>query len=445
MTNRENRSNAHPGRTRREFLAQTAFAGAGAMMASSALGSEAVRGLPIRRAKPRVPLGRNEPIRIGLIGPGGMGMGHLHALLGFNSDGRETVQVVAVADCCSVKVDEALKVIRQKQGSEADGYADYRDILAREDIHAVLIATPEHWHWKMTIDAIHAGKDVYCEKPMTLQLDQALKVREAQRANPDIRVQVGTQKMMLPKYNEAFKLIKNNAIGQPVFSQTSYCRNSKDGEWLYYAIRPEIKPGETLDWDAWCGYLAPRPWDPALYARWRRYKDFSTGIVGDLLVHEMTPLMMALDCGYPTRVVATGGHYIDEAMENHDQVNIQVQFGPKEHTMIVAGSTANDQGLETMIRGHKATMYLGSNNVVIRPQRIYVDEIEPQTVECPNIGNDQNQLRLNWLHCIRTREPVKSPVEFATQVMVVVDLATRSMWEGKAFSFDPETMTARAI
>lgn len=112
--------------------------------------------------------------------------------------------------------------------------------------------------------------------------------------------------------------------------------------------------------------------------------------------------------------------------------------------MIVAGSTCNDQGLETMIRGHKATMYLGGNNVVIRPQRIYVDEIEEQTVNCPNISNDQDELRLNWLHCIRTREPVKSPVEFATQVMVIVDLATRSAWENKTFTFDPETHTTHA-
>ncbi|MCL4209825.1 MAG: Gfo/Idh/MocA family oxidoreductase [Phycisphaeraceae bacterium] len=430
------------GRSRRQFLAQTAFAGAAALVGARA--SSSVLNMPVLRAKPRVKLGKGDPIRIAVIGPGGMGKGHVGAFLNFNKTGRESVHIVALADCCSVQVADAMKMVERDQTSvQCQGYADYREVLKRDDVHAVLIASPEHWHAQMTIDAIHAGKDVYCEKPMTLRLPEALKVREVQNANPDVLVQIGTQKMMLPKYNEAMKLVAAGAIGKPTFSQTSYCRNSKDGEWLYYAIDKRIKPGETIDWDAWCGQLGPRPWNHEIYHRWRRYKDFSTGIMGDLLVHEITPLMMALNVGWPTKVQGIGGHYIDKKMENHDQVNLTVQF-EKEHTMIVAGSTCNDQGLETMIRGHKATMYLGGNNVVIRPQRIYVDEIEEQTVNCPNISNDQDELRLNWLHCIRTREPVKSPVEFATQVMVIVDLATRSAWENKTFTFDPETHTTHA-
>ncbi|MGI9013217.1 MAG: Gfo/Idh/MocA family protein [Phycisphaerales bacterium] len=439
----------HANPTRRQFLAHTAAAAGAASLVGCAstrsTRSRAAQEGPMPVARARVPLADGEPIRMALVGCGGMGNGHLDAFMGFNERKEEAVHIVAVADCCSLKVDEAVAKCSRKQGFAVDGAADYRALLARDDIHAVLIASPEHWHGEMCRDAIAAGKDTYLEKPMTLRLDDGLHLRRVHMANPEVIVQIGTQKMTLPKYNEAQRLVAEGAIGHPTFSQTSYCRNSKDGEWLYYGIRPEIQPGSTIDWDAWCGHLGPRPWDPALYARWRRYKDFSTGIVGDLLVHEVTPLMMALQCGYPTRVVATGGHYIDKAMENHDQVNLQVQFGKKDHTMIVAGSTCNDQGLETMIRGHKATMYLGSNNVVIRPQQLFIEEVEEQTVECPNIGNDQDQLRLNWLHCIRTREAPKSPVEFATQVIVAVDLATRSMWEGKAFGFDEDTMTAHAM
>jgi predicted dehydrogenase len=238
-------------------------------------------------------------------------------------------------------------------------------------------------------------------------------------------------------------MIREGKIGKPVFSQTSYCRNSKDGEWLYYAIDPAWEPGVNLDWERWCEPLGPAPWDPAVYARWRRYKRYSTGIIGDLLVHVMTPLIMAVDQGWPTRVVASGGHYVDKAMENHDQVNITIEF-EGEHTMIVAGSTCNEQGLETMIRGHEATLYMSGNDLVIRPEVHWVDEIETETIQCPSI-HDQDELRLNWMSCIRTREPNWSPVELGTKVMVVVDLATRSMWEGHAYEFDHETMTARAI
>jgi len=143
-------------------------------------------------------------------------------------------------------------------------------------------------------------------------------------------------------------------------------------------------------------------------------------------------------------VVASGGHYVDKVMENHDQVNINVEF-EGEHTMIIAGSTCNDTGLERLIRGHKANLYLGARHVELKPQRLFADEIDPQTVECEDIGNDQDQLRLNWFQCIRSREPAVSNIDLATKMMVVVDLATRSLWEGHAYEFNPDTLTARAI
>jgi predicted dehydrogenase len=310
----------------------------------------------------------------------------------------------------------------------------------------VLVASPEHWHAKHAEDALMAGKDVYCEKPMTLNLEQALHLREVVKANPDRIFQVGTQKMILPKYIAARRLINEGRIGKPTFSQTSYCRNTPDGEWNYYGLDDRWKPGENVDWKGWLGHLPEREWDPKIYARWRRYKDFSTGIIGDLLVHEVTPLLMALEnqVGWPTRVVASGGHYIDKEMENHDQVNLNVQF-QGEHTMIVAGSTCNEVGLENLIRGNKGNIYLNSRHCEVRPTRPYVDEVEEERVECPEIGNDQELLRLNFFQCIRSREPAISNVDHATKVMVIVDLATRSMWEGAAFEFDEGSMYVRKL
>lgn len=240
-------------------------------------------------------------------------------------------------------------------------------------------------------------------------------------------------------------MINADMIGTPTFSQTSYCRNSPDGEWNYYHIDPEWKPGVNLDWEAWCGSVGLIEWDPKVYARWRRYKDWSTGIVGDLLVHEITPLIMALErVGWPTRVQATGGHYLDKAMENHDQVNITVAF-ENDHTMIVAGSTCNEVGFETLIRGQRGNIYLNSRHCVMRPERVFVDDVDEVTIECPDIGNDQDQLRLNWFRCMRSREKPDSNVDLGLKVIVIVDLATRSMWTGKTYEFDHETMTARAV
>jgi predicted dehydrogenase len=431
------------GPSRRAFLAQTAAFGAAAMLTSCETTGKYPKKPSVAKA-PRVPVADDEPIRMGVIGTGGMGGGHCQSIINLAQAGEANVRIIALCDVCDPRLEGARKVCAEKQGIEVDTHRDYRELLARDDINGVLIATPEHWHGTMARDALWAGKDVYVEKPMTLRLDDALFLREVVLDHPELIFQVGTQKMILPKYVAAQELIAGGAIGKPTLSQTSYCRNSIDGEWLYYAIDPAWEPGVNLDWVAWCGPLGPAPWDPQVYARWRRYRRYSTGIIGDLLVHQMTPLMMALDQGWPVRVVASGGHYVDKAMENHDQININVEF-EDEHTMLIAGSTCNETGLETLIRGHKANIYLGGRHCELRPERVFADEIEPQRVECPDIGNDQDQLRLTWLECIRTREPAVSNVDLATKMMVAVDLATRSVWEGHAYRFDPETMTAYAI
>jgi hypothetical protein len=155
----------------------------------------------------------------------------------------------------------------------------------------------------------------------------------------------------------------------------------------------------------------------------------------------MTPMIHAIDPGWPTRVNAIGGHYLDKAMENHDQVNLTIQF-EKDHTMIVAGSTCNEQGLQELIRGHEANLYLGSNNCELVPERIFVDDVDAQEIKCDEVA-EQPALRLDWLNCVRSREQNVSPVELGAKVMVAVDLATRAMWEGGEWLFDPATRTAR--
>lgn len=438
--------------SRRKFLATTAGAAAltalaGAAVPARAAGRARVDEAPAPKAKGRVPLKEGEPIRVGVIGIGGapgacaMGLGHCLSLVAINNSGREKVQVVAVCDVHNGYLEQGKSKIEKAQdGVKVDTYRRSADLLSRDDIHGVVIATPEHWHADNGIEAIAAGKDVYLEKPMTLNLEMAKKLYRAAQANPDILVQIGTQKTRLPKYLEAAKLIRDGVIGTPTFSQTSYCRNSKNGEW-HYGFDKNWKQGSDIDWDAWCGPLGSMPWDPKLFSQWRRYRKTSTGIIGDLLVHEVTPMLMAIEQGWPVRVVATGGHLVDKDMENHDNVHIAAQFETG-HQMFVCGSTCNEAGVETMIRGHKGNIYLGGRHCEFRPERIYAEELDPRRVDCPNIGDDQDAHRVGWLQAIRTREKPLSSVELGLKVMVLVDLATRSMWEGGAFTFDPKTMTA---
>jgi predicted dehydrogenase len=232
-------------------------------------------------------------------------------------------------------------------------------------------------------------------------------------------------------------------IGHPTLSQTSYCRNSIDGEWLY-GIEKGVEPGEMLDWKAWCGAMGEQPWDTNVYHRWRRYRKWSTGIVGDLLPHMMTPLLWAVDAGWPIRVTAGGGHYVFKDMDNHDQVFLTVEF-EKEHTMVVAGSVCNDTGIEPMIRGHKGNILLGGNNCIFEPQSPWAKEVDRKEVQCLGGSDPQDDLRLNFFKSVRTRQPNQSPIENACKAMVIIDLATRSLWDGRAWSFDPKTMTANAV
>lgn len=441
-------SDSQPDASRRSFMlaAAAGLAGAGSLLsscASTGATSGAWFGAKAPKAQPRTPVGDHEPVRMAVIGTGGMGTGHCEAFASLTRQGLMNTQIVAIADVCQPRLENARsKCVELQPGVEVQATTDYREILRRSDVHAVLIASTEHWHEKHATDALLAGKDVYVEKPVTLRLDEAIRLRKVVLANPDLRLQVGTQMTNLPKFHAARQLIADGAVGKVVSSQTSYCRNSKEGEWNYYGVDPAWRPGVNLDWDAWCGPLGKAPWDPLVFARWRRYKKYSTGIIGDLLVHVVTPMLVSLEPGWPVRVVASGGHYVDTTMENHDQVNINVEFESGQ-TMIIAGSTCNEVGLATVIRGHRGNIYLGGRNCVMRPERIFADDIDEQTIECADIGNDQDLHRLKFIECVRTRIQPDSDIEQGAKVMVIVDLATRSLWEGAAFTFDPRTMAVR--
>jgi len=412
--------------SRRTFLKTSAAAGAAAAIASAT---------PLTAAGYRRVPGANERVRIGVIGPGGMGSGHVGSFTEFHKSGRFPVDLVALSDVAIPHMERAKAMADQRQTNVPIGlHQDYRKLLERKDVDGIVNATPEHWHAKIGIDAIQAGKDVYGEKPMTLTIEEAFEVKAAVDASKQI-FQVGTQKMALSKYRAAREMVKAGKIGKPLWSQTGYCRNTPSGEWNYYGIENDLKPGVNLDWKMWCGPKGDRPWDPLIYHRWRRYKDFSTGIIGDLLVHEMTPLMYALDSDYPVRVHCAGSHMIDLDMENHDQILITAVF-PDGHTMLVAGNTNNEQAFTNMIRGQKGTIYLGGKDAELKPERPFVDDVEAEKSDLPEVA-DQDELRLNWLDCMKTRQPNFSQVEFATKMMVVVDLATRSAWDGRAWKFDP--------
>ena len=408
--------------SRREFIKAAGATAAGVVVASMAKS-------PVYAVAPGRVIGANERIGVGFVGCGGMGQNHIHVLKNISAEAG----AVPVAVC-------ELWEKRKREAREAAGvpeskvYHDYRKLLEDKDVDAVLVATPEHWHAQITIDALESGKHVYCEKPMTRHLEEAFKVHDAVKRTKNV-LQVGSQGCTAAIWAKANELIRADRLGHIVWAQGSYCRNSKEGEWNYW-IDPEANES-NLDWKTWLGSCPKRPFDPARYFRFRKYSDYSAGILSDLFPHRLHPLMKAIGPEYPKRVTCLGTMEIHKDREVADTTHIMVEF-PGGYTMIIAGSTANEQGLQDMVRGHKATMYFGGDKIEIRPERPYADEIEAATVGVTGPGESCEEHQKNFYDCIRTGAKPNCDVDLATKVQTIVSLAEMSYRQGKTMSFDPE-------
>lgn len=237
----------------------------------------------------------SDDVRLATIGFGGMGQGDTRY-----STSLPGTKLVAVSDLYDGRLAHAKEVY----GPDLFTTRDYREVLARRDVDAVIIATPDHWHSRITIDALNAGKDVYCEKPMVHSLEEGPTVIEAQRKSGRI-LQIGSQYVSSAVYERAKELLDQKAIGQLTMVEAWLDRNSAVGAWQY-TIPPDASP-QTVDWDRFLGSAPKRPFDATRFFRWRNYQDYGTGVAGDLFVHLLSGLHFATGSVGPMRVFTVGG------------------------------------------------------------------------------------------------------------------------------------------
>jgi predicted dehydrogenase len=237
----------------------------------------------------------NDKVRIALIGNGIQGAGDAYTSV--RTGGSE---VVAVSDVYEGRLVRG----REMFGNHIFTSRDYREVLARRDVDAVIIATPDHWHRKIAVDAMNAGKDVYCEKPMVQLIDDGKEVIETQRRTGRI-LQVGSQRVSSIIYQKAKDLLEAGAIGELNLVEAWVDRNSAIGAWQY-SIPPDASPA-TIDWDRFLGRAPKVPFEPVRLFRWRNYRDYGTGVGGDLFVHLFSGMHYMLGAIGPTRVYTTGG------------------------------------------------------------------------------------------------------------------------------------------
>jgi predicted dehydrogenase len=274
---------------RRGFLRVAGTATAGTLLGTN------VHALAAVQAEQAAPLAANDHIQIALIGAGGQGQGD--AKVAAQVAG---VKVVAVADC----YDGRLAHSKEIWGSDTFTTRDYKEILARKDIDAVIVGTPDHWHKQVAVDAMKAGKDVYCEKPMIHLYADGPEMIETARATNRI-LQIGSQRVSSIIYAKAKDLLASGAIGQLNMVTAHWDRNSSMGAWNY-TVPLDASP-ETCDWPAFLGTASRIPFNAEHFFQWRKWKAYGSGVAGDLFVHLFSGTHFITGSNGPTRAMATGG------------------------------------------------------------------------------------------------------------------------------------------
>jgi predicted dehydrogenase len=255
----------------------------------------------------RRPIAANDRIGLAIIGAGGMGMADVGTALRVPG-----VELVAACDVFDGRAEAA----RARYGAGLFTTRDYHEVLVRDDIDAVIVGTPDHWHQKISIDAMRAGKSVYCEKPMVHRIEQgAALVRTQQETGKTF--QVGSQGMSSLGNEKARELYEAGAIGELNYAEGFWARNDPIGAWQYPI--PEGASEETVDWARFLGDAPSIPYDPLRIFRWRNYRDYGTGVAGDLFVHLFSSLHFVVRSTGPTRIQATGGlRYWEDGREVPD-------------------------------------------------------------------------------------------------------------------------------
>ncbi len=384
----------------------------------------------------------SDRVRVGIIGVGNIGTRHLQRRLlpMMREDG--ILDVVAASDI----YDRAKFRAREMIGlAERDVHHAYEDLLTRDDVDAVVIATPDHWHARMAIDAMRAGKDVYLEKPMSRTIPEARAIAEAARDTGRI-LQVGSQWVSDPAYSRAREMVRDGLTGPVVMAQSSYSSNHPDGVWQYY-VDEEANP-DTVDWKRFLGDAPDQPFSGERFFRWRKYWDFSGGIGTDFLYHRLSPLLHALGPQFPHRVSGHGGIFLFRNREVPDTYSTTIEYGDMVVNLVgTCGSQASNVLHGPAIFGQKAAISIVPGWVEARPERPYVDEFRQKTgqdlvrVEIDN--RDQQKARtahmLNFIHSVNSRQKPVFDARFGYQVMVAIKLGVDSYRAGRLMTFDPET------
>ncbi len=448
---------------RRNFL-KTVGAASAASLAGAAAAEQGPRiHALLTQAEPARPVAANDHLQIALIGAGGQGMG----------DTKSAVQVpgvklVAVADC----YDGRLARSKELWGNDIFTTRDYSEILARKDIDAVIIGTPDHWHKQASIDAMKAGKDVYCEKPMIHLYADGPEMIEASKATGRI-LQIGSQRVSSALYIKAKELLAAGAIGKLNMVTARWDRNSSLGAWNY-TVPPDAS-AETCDWPRFLGTAPKIPFNAEHFFQWRKWKAYGSGVAGDLFVHLFSGTHFITGAHGPTQGMATGA--LRYWKDGRDALDVLLGlFDYREGFNLSLRVNFVDGGEESeglVFTGDEGTMEIGWTGVTVSrvpretepglmistfPEAMQA-QIESEYLKkypkkhfegAPPVGSeryvtpagysDSYDHFKNFFASVRSRQPVVEDAVFGYRAAGAALLSNLSIERGAVVHWDPDAM-----
>ncbi len=375
-------------------------------------------------------LGANDRVRAGIIGAGGRG----RYLTGeFKEIGA---QMAAVCDVYEPNLQAGLKVA----STGAKSYEDYQRLLEDKSIDAVIVATPDHWHAQMVIDAVNAGKDVYVEKPMAHKIPEGFDVIDAVRRTKRI-VQVGTQRRSFDLFQEAKRIMDSGQLGN-VHLVTS--------AWMNYTDRlSDRKLQGELDWQKWLGTAPKRELDPLRFFNWYYFFDYSGGLLVGQAAHVVDAIQWFMNSTAPLAVTCTGGQGNLPGAEVPETATIAIEYPENYLATFTLGYKAmrynafNDQ--QKQFHGTKARFDVGREWYALYPQSNAVEMKPSVEVKRPGSFGPASRAHIrNFLECIQSRKEPNAPVEAGQATNIVLCLAMDSLRAGKRLKWNAKSRRVEA-
>ncbi len=368
----------------------------------------------------------SDRLNIGFIGMGIMSRGHLDHFLG-----RKDAQVVAVCDVDTTRRENARSIVEKRYGEEkksgnykgCDAYKDYRDIMKRPDIDAVVIATPDHWHAILVLEACKAKKDVYCEKPLTLTIHEAKTLIDAVRKYERV-LQTGSQQRSDKEFRQACEFVRSGRIGKIKRVKVDVGGPSRPCD----LAAEKDEPG--LDWDRWLGPAPKRPYSSVLSPRgvhnhfpdWRQYREYSGGMMTDWGAHhfDIAQWGLGMDESGPIEIIPP-----DDAKA---QTGVRYLY---------------DNGVE-VVHGHSGgVLFIGTDGAILvnrgklasLPENVIKEPLGKKDVHLYKSPGHQR----DWLNCVRSRKKPIADVEIGARSVTVCHLGNLAYWNHKRLKWDPKT------